>query len=59
MTQPFVGEKARKMLDIIERWVDEECIPADAVYSAQMGIGDERYSIPFSCHVLNMTLYIH
>ena len=39
----MVSEKARKLLDTIEKWVDEECIPADAVYSAQMGIGDERW----------------
>ena len=44
IAQPFVGEKAKKFLDTIEKWVDEECIPADAVYSAQMGIGDERWN---------------
>lgn len=43
IARPFVSEKAQKQLDTIEKWVDEECIPADAVYSAQMGIGDERW----------------
>jgi acyl-CoA dehydrogenase len=43
IAQPFVGEKARKLIDIIEKWVDEECIPADAVYSAQLGVGDQRW----------------
>lgn len=44
IAEPFVGERARKLLDVIEKWVDEECIPADAVYSAQIGTGDERWN---------------
>lgn len=28
----------------VERFVDEECIPADAVYAAQLGQGAERWS---------------
>lgn len=44
IAQPFVSDKARKLLDIIEKWVDEECIPAQAVYAAQVGTGDERWN---------------
>ncbi|KXS95813.1 hypothetical protein AC578_6263 [Pseudocercospora eumusae] len=40
---PFVSDKAKKLLDTLEQWIDEEVIPADAVYSAQTGIGDERW----------------
>nr|POE76187.1 acyl-coa dehydrogenase family member 11 [Quercus suber] len=36
---PFVSERAKKTLDIIEKFVEEECIPADAVYSQQIGQG--------------------
>lgn len=43
IVEPFVSQKARSFLDTIERWVDDECIPADAVYKAQLGHGDERW----------------
>ncbi|KAK5098827.1 hypothetical protein LTS08_006205 [Lithohypha guttulata] len=43
MAEPFVSERARKALDIVEKFVEEECIPADAVYSMQMGTGDGRW----------------
>lgn len=31
------------MLDIVEKFVEEECIPADAVWAAQLGTGDGRW----------------
>ncbi|CAK4033895.1 acyl- dehydrogenase [Lecanosticta acicola] len=43
LVEPFVSPKARQYLDTIARWVDEECIPSDAVYRAQLGHGDERW----------------
>ncbi|KAK4626867.1 Acyl-CoA dehydrogenase family member 11 [Fulvia fulva] len=43
IAEPFVSARARKHLDTIEKWVDEECIPADAVYAAQLGHGDGRW----------------
>jgi len=42
---PYVSERARKTLDIVEKFVEEECIPADAVYSQQIGNTiEERFS---------------
>ncbi|KAL6243728.1 hypothetical protein RBB50_009161 [Rhinocladiella similis] len=43
IAQPFVSDRARKLLDIVEKFVDEECIPADAVYQAQIGLGEARW----------------
>jgi acyl-CoA dehydrogenase len=36
---PFVSERAKKTLDLVEKFVEEECIPADAVYAQQTGPG--------------------
>lgn len=42
---PWVSEKAKKTLDIVEKFVEEECIPADPVFSAQTGQGTvERFN---------------
>jgi acyl-CoA dehydrogenase len=43
LAQPFVSERAKKLLDIVEKFVDEECIPADVVYASQIGVGDARW----------------
>jgi acyl-CoA dehydrogenase len=37
IAQPFVSERAKKTLDIVEKFVEEECIPADLVYQQQIG----------------------
>ncbi|KAF2847262.1 acyl-CoA dehydrogenase NM domain-like protein [Plenodomus tracheiphilus IPT5] len=37
IARPFVSERAAKTLDIVEKFVEEECIPADAVYERQIG----------------------
>ncbi|WPG97267.1 Hypothetical protein R9X50_00004000 [Acrodontium crateriforme] len=37
IARPFVSDRAKKTLDIVEKFVEEECIPADAVYQAQIG----------------------
>ncbi|KAK3078015.1 hypothetical protein LTS18_008649, partial [Coniosporium uncinatum] len=37
IAKPFVSDRAKKTLDIVEKFVDEECIPADAVFSQQLG----------------------
>lgn len=34
-----VSDRAKKTLDIVERFVEEECIPADALISQQVGEG--------------------
>ena len=42
---PFVSEKARSTLDILERFVEEECIPADPVFDRLIGqTPAERFS---------------
>ncbi|KAK3953061.1 acyl-CoA dehydrogenase/oxidase [Pseudoneurospora amorphoporcata] len=38
-----VSERAQKTLDVVARFVEEDCIPADAVYEAQIGVGDARW----------------
>ncbi|EEP79497.1 hypothetical protein UREG_04343 [Uncinocarpus reesii 1704] len=40
---PFVSERARKTLDLVEEFVEKECIPADALFQAQLGQGEERW----------------
>ncbi|KAF2128396.1 acyl-CoA dehydrogenase NM domain-like protein [Dothidotthia symphoricarpi CBS 119687] len=37
IAKPWVSERAKKTLDIVEKFVEEECIPADAVYMRQIG----------------------
>ncbi|KAK6008590.1 hypothetical protein QM012_000493 [Aureobasidium pullulans] len=45
IARPFVSEKALKYLDIVEKFVEEECIPADAVFQQQIGDSTaERFS---------------
>ncbi|KAI9837555.1 MAG: hypothetical protein M1819_007206 [Sarea resinae] len=39
-----VSERAKQTLDIVEKFVDEECIPADDVFHAQLGVGADRWS---------------
>ncbi|KAK3501320.1 acyl-CoA dehydrogenase/oxidase [Neurospora crassa] len=38
-----VSERAKKTLDVVARFVEEDCIPADTVYEAQIGVGDARW----------------
>ncbi|ERT02299.1 hypothetical protein HMPREF1624_00597 [Sporothrix schenckii ATCC 58251] len=38
-----VSDKAKQALDTIAKFVQEECIPADAVFDAQVGFGDARW----------------
>ncbi|RYP52527.1 hypothetical protein DL768_002354 [Monosporascus sp. mg162] len=38
-----VSDKAKKTLDIVAKFVEEECIPADPVLGAQIGEGDARW----------------
>ncbi|KAF2691666.1 acyl-CoA dehydrogenase NM domain-like protein [Lentithecium fluviatile CBS 122367] len=44
--RPLVSERARKTLDLVEKFVDEDCIPADPVYTAMLGEGARRWSLP-------------
>ncbi|KAI1340984.1 acyl-CoA dehydrogenase/oxidase [Xylariaceae sp. FL0016] len=38
-----VSEKAKKTLDLVAKFVEEECIPADPVIEAQIGEGASRW----------------
>ncbi|KZM19386.1 Medium-chain acyl-CoA dehydrogenase [Ascochyta rabiei] len=45
IARPFLSERAAKTLDIVEKFVEEECIPADQVYLRQIGeTTKERFS---------------
>lgn len=44
IARPFVSERAKKTLDIVERFVEEECIPADAVFNQQLKEAGEAAS---------------
>ncbi|KAK7179431.1 acyl-CoA dehydrogenase NM domain-like protein [Paraphaeosphaeria sporulosa] len=37
IARPFVSERAAKTLDLVEKFVEEECIPHDEVYIRQIG----------------------
>ncbi|EEH16623.2 hypothetical protein PABG_06710 [Paracoccidioides brasiliensis Pb03] len=41
---PFVSERAKQTLDLVQKFVDEECTPADAVFKAELGEGDKRWT---------------
>ncbi|KAK4204332.1 acyl-CoA dehydrogenase/oxidase [Triangularia verruculosa] len=38
-----ISDKAAKTLDIVAKFVEEDCIPADTVFEAQVGVGDARW----------------
>ncbi|KAI1096801.1 acyl-CoA dehydrogenase NM domain-like protein [Rostrohypoxylon terebratum] len=38
-----VSERAKKTLDVVAKFVEEECIPADPVFEAQIGEGSARW----------------
>ncbi|KAI9843474.1 MAG: hypothetical protein M1837_006320 [Sclerophora amabilis] len=39
-----VSDRAKKTLDIVKKFVDEECIPADPVFTEMLGEGAHRWS---------------
>ncbi|KAJ5165370.1 Acyl-CoA oxidase/dehydrogenase type 1 [Penicillium coprophilum] len=41
---PFVSEQAKRTLDLVEEFVEKDCIPADAVFSAELGEGEQRWT---------------
>ena len=43
IARPFVSERALKTLDVVQDFVDNVCIPADTVYTAQLGEGEKRW----------------
>ncbi|OQE40373.1 hypothetical protein PENCOP_c006G03835 [Penicillium coprophilum] len=44
IAQPFVSEQAKRTLDLVEEFVEKDCIPADAVFSAELGEGEQRWT---------------
>ncbi|KAL4967357.1 acyl-CoA dehydrogenase/oxidase [Aspergillus stella-maris] len=42
MARPFVSQRAKETLDSVEKFVEEECVPADAVYQQQLGYTTEQ-----------------
>lgn len=44
IARPFVSERAKKTLDLVERFVEEECIPADAVFAQQIKEAGEAHA---------------
>ncbi|CAI7661573.1 unnamed protein product [Penicillium glandicola] len=44
IAQPFVSEHAKRTLDLVEEFVEKDCIPADIVFSAQLGEGEKRWT---------------
>ncbi|KAK5311536.1 hypothetical protein LTR93_011689 [Exophiala xenobiotica] len=43
MAAPFVSQRARDVLDLVEKFVNEEAIPGDIVYASQLGHGADRW----------------
>lgn len=43
IAKPWVSDNAKKTLDIVEKFVNEECLPADPVYASQLGEGAQRW----------------
>lgn len=44
LARPYVSERAKKTLDIVEKFVEEECIPADAVFAQQIKEAGEAHA---------------
>ncbi|KAJ5287179.1 Acyl-CoA dehydrogenase family member 11 [Penicillium angulare] len=44
IAQPFVSDRAKKTLDLVEEFVEKECVPAEGVFSAQLGEGEQRWN---------------
>lgn len=47
IARPFVSEKAAKTLDLVERFVEEDCIPADPLWQSLIGNNTQQR---FSSH---------
>ncbi|KAJ4425278.1 hypothetical protein N0V82_000088 [Gnomoniopsis sp. IMI 355080] len=43
IAQDRVSDRAKKTLDIVAKFVEEECIPADPIIEAQLGAGESRW----------------
>lgn len=43
MQKSAVSDRASKTLDLVQQFVEEECIPGDRLFHAQLGQGEERW----------------
>ncbi|KAG5292896.1 acyl-CoA dehydrogenase [Histoplasma ohiense] len=41
---PFVSERAKQTLDLVQEFVEKDCIPADSVFQAELGEGAQRWT---------------
>ncbi|KAF6220764.1 hypothetical protein HO133_002444 [Letharia lupina] len=39
-----VSDRAKETLNLVEKFVEEECVPADVLFHAQVGEGEKRWS---------------
>ncbi|QKX60919.1 uncharacterized protein TRUGW13939_08065 [Talaromyces rugulosus] len=44
IAQAYVSERAKKTLDLVEEFVEKECLPADPLYEEQIGHGEQRWN---------------
>ncbi|KAH9204238.1 acyl-CoA dehydrogenase [Leptodontidium sp. 2 PMI_412] len=50
IARPFVSERAKKTLDLVEKFVEEDCIPADTVFAQQLNANGYDTKSRFSTH---------
>ncbi|RMJ28388.1 acyl-CoA dehydrogenase [Aspergillus sp. HF37] len=43
IAQPFVSDRAKQTLDLVEQFVEKDCVPADTVFQSQLGDGEKRW----------------
>ncbi|RJE23325.1 acyl-CoA dehydrogenase [Aspergillus sclerotialis] len=43
IAQPFVSDRAKKTLDLVEEFVEKDCIPAEGIFQSQLGEGEKRW----------------
>jgi len=44
LARPLISERAKRTLDLVEKFVNEDCIPADDIAEAQIGEGKQRWN---------------
>jgi acyl-CoA dehydrogenase len=45
LARHLVSDRAKQTLDVVQQFVEEECIPADSIFQSQLGSGtQERFA---------------
>ncbi|KAJ5464856.1 uncharacterized protein N7458_000542 [Penicillium daleae] len=44
VVQHFVSDRAKMTLDLVEQFVEKDCIPAEPIFRAQLGQGEQRWT---------------